>query len=169
MDPCIHVVSESCSRNRDSSDQAGFFQSLIVHCWCACVNCSLSLLFLLLWNLWNIQSVSTCLNALSCSGQLIKYLWRSSWTVVLNKVLFFVKTSVRFPPIFAPWFLVLVACSCFIWHFSSATKACLSVQSLALGPLYSTLWHCHRTPFKNKKPDRHSNSNRLANGQIKCN
>ncbi len=33
--------SERCSRNRDSSDQATFFQSSIVQFWWPCVNCSL--------------------------------------------------------------------------------------------------------------------------------
>ncbi len=54
MDPCFHVLyaqiltllSECHRRNRDSSDQATFFQSSIVQfCW-ACVNCSLRFLFL---------------------------------------------------------------------------------------------------------------------------
>ncbi len=39
-------LSECRSRNRDSSDQATFFQSSIVQLWWACVNCSLSFLFL---------------------------------------------------------------------------------------------------------------------------
>ncbi len=34
------------TRNRDSSDQATFFQSSIVQFWWACVNCSLCFLFL---------------------------------------------------------------------------------------------------------------------------
>ncbi len=35
------LPSECRSRNRDSSDQATFFQSSIVQFWWACVNCSL--------------------------------------------------------------------------------------------------------------------------------
>ncbi len=48
MDPCFHVLyqiltlpSECRSRNRDSSDQATFFQSSIVQFWWVCVNCIL--------------------------------------------------------------------------------------------------------------------------------
>ncbi len=42
----LTLPSECCSRNRDSSDQATFFQSSIVKFWWACVNCSLRFLFL---------------------------------------------------------------------------------------------------------------------------
>ncbi len=42
----LTLPSEFCSRNRDSSDQATFFQSSIVQFWWACVNCSLCFLFL---------------------------------------------------------------------------------------------------------------------------
>ncbi len=53
-DPCFHVLytkfwplsSECFSRNRDSSDQATFFQSSIVQFWWSCVNCILRFLFL---------------------------------------------------------------------------------------------------------------------------
>ncbi len=40
------LPSESRSRNRDSSDQATFFQSSIVQFWWFCVNCILRVLFL---------------------------------------------------------------------------------------------------------------------------
>ncbi len=42
----LTLPSECRSRNRDSSDQATFFQSSIVQFWRACVNCSLRFLFL---------------------------------------------------------------------------------------------------------------------------
>ncbi len=42
----LTLQSECCSRNRDSSDQATFFQSSIVQFWWSCVNCSLRFLFL---------------------------------------------------------------------------------------------------------------------------
>jgi len=42
----LTLPSACCSRNRDSSDQATFFQSSIVQFWWACANCSLSFLFL---------------------------------------------------------------------------------------------------------------------------
>ncbi len=48
MDSCSKILtlpSECRSRNRDSSDQATFFQS-VVQFWSACANCSLSILFL---------------------------------------------------------------------------------------------------------------------------
>ncbi len=53
MDPCFHVLYAkfwpnhlNVSRNRDSSDQATFFQSSIIQFWWACANCSLRFLFL---------------------------------------------------------------------------------------------------------------------------
>ncbi len=42
----ILTQSSECSRNRDSSDQATFFQSSIVQFWWICVNCILRVLFL---------------------------------------------------------------------------------------------------------------------------
>ncbi len=42
----LTLPSECCRRNRDSTDQATFFQSSIVQFCCACVNCSLRVLFL---------------------------------------------------------------------------------------------------------------------------
>ncbi len=42
----LTLPSKCRSRNRDSSDQATFFQSSIVQFWWACVNCSLRFLFL---------------------------------------------------------------------------------------------------------------------------
>ncbi len=42
----LTLTSECRSRNRDSSDQATFFQSSIVLFWWACVNCMLRFLFL---------------------------------------------------------------------------------------------------------------------------
>ncbi len=42
----LTLLSEYHSRNRDSSDQATFFQSSIVQFWWACANCSLRFLFL---------------------------------------------------------------------------------------------------------------------------
>ncbi len=42
----LTLPSECRSRNRDSSDQATFFQSSIVQVWWACVNCSLRFMFL---------------------------------------------------------------------------------------------------------------------------
>ncbi len=42
----LTLPSECCSRNRDSSDQATFFQSSIVQFWWSGVNCSLRVLFL---------------------------------------------------------------------------------------------------------------------------
>ncbi len=42
----LTLPSECRSRNRDSSDQATFFQSSIVQFWWTCVNCSLRFLFL---------------------------------------------------------------------------------------------------------------------------
>ncbi len=42
----LTLPSESRSRNRDSSDQATFFQSSIVQFWWACANCILRVLFL---------------------------------------------------------------------------------------------------------------------------
>ncbi len=42
----LTLLSECCSRNRDSSDQATFFQSSIVQFYWACVNCCLRFLFL---------------------------------------------------------------------------------------------------------------------------
>ncbi len=42
----LTLPSECRSRNRDSSDQATFFQSSIIQFWCACVNCILRFLFL---------------------------------------------------------------------------------------------------------------------------
>ncbi len=42
----LTLSSECCSRNRDSIDQATFFQSSIVQFWGAWVNCSLRFLFL---------------------------------------------------------------------------------------------------------------------------
>ncbi len=44
--PNSDPTSECCSRNRDSSDQATFFQSSIVQFWWSCVNCILRVLFL---------------------------------------------------------------------------------------------------------------------------
>ncbi len=40
------TLSSECSRNRDSSDQATFFQSSFVQFWWVCVNCILRVLFL---------------------------------------------------------------------------------------------------------------------------
>ncbi len=42
----LTLPSECRSRNRDSSDQATFFQSSIVRFWWVCVNCILCFLFL---------------------------------------------------------------------------------------------------------------------------
>ncbi len=42
----LTLPPECCSRNRDSSDLATFFQSSIVQFWWACANCSLRFLFL---------------------------------------------------------------------------------------------------------------------------
>ncbi len=42
----LTLLSECRSRNRDSSDQATFFQSSVVQFWWVCVNCILRVLFL---------------------------------------------------------------------------------------------------------------------------
>ncbi len=42
----LTLPSECRSKNRDSSDQATFFQSSIVQFWWTCANCSLCFLFL---------------------------------------------------------------------------------------------------------------------------
>ncbi len=42
----LTLPSECCSRNRDTTDKATFFQSSIVQLWWACVNCNLCFLFL---------------------------------------------------------------------------------------------------------------------------
>ncbi len=42
----LTLPSECCSRNRDSSDQATFFQSSIFQFWWTCANCRLRFLFL---------------------------------------------------------------------------------------------------------------------------
>ncbi len=42
----LTLPSECCSRNRDSSDQATFFQSSIIQFWWACANFGLCFLFL---------------------------------------------------------------------------------------------------------------------------
>ncbi len=42
----LTLTSECCSRNRNSKDQATFFQSSVVQLWWVCANCSLRFLFL---------------------------------------------------------------------------------------------------------------------------
>ncbi len=70
MDPCslrqiLTLPSECCNRNRESSDQATFFQSSIVQFWSACANCSLRFLFLTGWQerhpVWSSAAVAVLL------------------------------------------------------------------------------------------------------------